>query len=81
MPINWSQEAPKKAPLKTILLHLPEDMVVELNTISKELGIARAELIRRCLRRDLAFVKAVELRGVKELSASFSRQYREYMHI
>jgi hypothetical protein len=54
-------------------------MVAELNALSKQLGIARAELIRRCLRRDLSFVKAAELRGMKELSASLSRQYREYM--
>lgn len=69
----------KKVMSKPILLHLPPEMLGQLNEISYQLGIARAELIRRCLQRDLSFVKSVELRELEGLKRHCSDQYDKRM--
>ena len=64
---------------KPILIHLPSDLVCQLNDVSSEMGIARAELIRRCLIRDLSFVRDVELRQLEGLRRKSSDQYQKRM--
>ena len=69
----------KKVMSNPILLHLPPDMLGQLNAVSSQLGIARAELIRRCLQRDLYFVQAVELRQLEGLNRHCAGEYQKRM--
>ena len=64
---------------KPILIHLPTDLISQLNDVSSEMGIARAELIRRCLIRDLSFVIDVELEQLEGLKRQSSIQYERRM--
>ena len=69
----------QRARLKPILIHLPAELLGQLNDVSCEMGIARAELIRRCLRRDLSFVMDVELQQLEGLKRQSSEQYQRRM--
>ncbi len=62
-----------------ILVHLDPPMLDELNHLSGLIKIPRSELIRRCLSRDLKFVRNVEVSGLKSLIDDTSRQYVKLM--
>ena len=62
-----------------ILVHLDPTMLDELNHLSTLIKIPRSELIRRCLARDLKFVRNVEVSGLKSLIDDTSRQYVKLM--
>ena len=62
-----------------ILVHLEPQMLDELNQLAGIINIPRSELIRRCLFRDLQFVRNVEVSGLKSLVESTSRQYGRFL--
>lgn len=79
MPESTTRRRIQRTNSKPILIHLPYEILSELNDVSGEMGIARAELIRRCLKRDLSFVRAVEFRHLQGLRRQFSDQYQKRM--
>jgi hypothetical protein len=62
-----------------ILLHLDPQMLEELNQLAGLINIPRSELIRRCLSRDLQFVRNVEVAGLKSVVESSSREYGRFL--
>ena len=46
---------------KPVIMYLPVDLVMECDALAKELSISRSQLVRTCLKRELVFVREVQL--------------------
>jgi hypothetical protein len=62
-----------------ILVHMDSRLLKDLNEASSVLGMPRAELIRRCLRRDIKFVREVEIETLIASQQLSSGAYSNYV--
>ena len=62
-----------------VLVHMDVMLLEDLNDASTVLGMPRAELIRRCLRRDMKFVREVEIEKWIASQKSSSKAYGNYV--
>jgi hypothetical protein len=62
-----------------ILVHMDFRLLKDLNEASSVLGMPRAELIRRCLRRDIKFVREVEIETLIASQQLSSGAYGNYV--
>lgn len=60
---------------KPILINMPIALLEQLDNAAEELDLSRSETLRRCLKRDLAFIASRQLRRFNEAKDGTMEDY------
>ena len=64
---------------KAILIHLPESMVEQLDEAAQALNMARTDVIRRSLGRDIDYIVRYEVQSALQHRQERERRYVEWV--